>query len=68
MLHLGLSLYYNNFTNRVSCILHKHVATHWISTLYLVYDTANVTYTQLTQPAHHTYCHTAQAREEVITA
>ena len=30
------SLYYKNFICGVSYILHKHDATHWLSTLYLV--------------------------------
>ena len=30
------SLYYKNFICGVSYILHKHAATHWLSTLYLV--------------------------------
>ena len=28
--------YYNNLTHQASYILHKHVATHWLSTLCLV--------------------------------
>ena len=32
----GPLLYYQNFTCKVSYILHKHLSTHWISILYAV--------------------------------